>query len=539
MPATSNSPLDGSFDDLVNDILKDWHVPGLSISVVHGEETWSKAYGFARLSGGTGAEAETKTTPDTLFYAASTTKAQLCAVWSVYMHSEANQSKPKNEQINWCTPLVDIIGEDFILQDRVQTAHVTLEDALAHRSGLPRHDLCYGKEGPNTARAMTRHLRHLPLKHEVRAKWEYCNIMYAAASHALETITGKPLREVFREWLWMPLGMESTYLGYGEAARAVTEESKVLARSHYWTKMPGSSDYADGELREQEYIDFPEISGAGEVISTADDYARWTRCLLSPASLPASPLTEAMIKELWTARAVVAEESDMQAPFDGGMLNYALGWFVSSYRGYKCLWHPGGIIGAGSLVMLVPELGWGMSFFGNGNDVGAKLRSMPFALLDRVMGVPEGEKGGFGKVEEAVMRQYGKLRDGMLEPKKKTYPSAPPQADVPLTLLLEEYAGTYRSQAYSRLTFSVKERDDGIKVLFFFMDNKTWPTVLELEHVNAEIWLGTSYWPDGPLRTAFRAESKVGVDGKVQGLGIAMEASLPEHLIWFERDAVD
>lgn len=90
-------------------------------------------------------------------------------------------------------------------------------------------------------------------------------------------------------------------------------------------------------------MNFPEVSGAGEVISTADDYAKWMRCLLSNSS----PLTSSMTKDLWTARSMVTDEGDMQAPYDGNLLDYGLGWFICSYQGYRVLYHPGGILGAG------------------------------------------------------------------------------------------------------------------------------------------------------------------------------------------------
>ena len=45
MPAASTNPLDADFDELVNGTLSSWHVPGISIAVVVGDEVFAKACG--------------------------------------------------------------------------------------------------------------------------------------------------------------------------------------------------------------------------------------------------------------------------------------------------------------------------------------------------------------------------------------------------------------------------------------------------------------------------------------------------------------
>lgn len=37
-----NTPFHASFDSFVDDLMKDWHIPGLAIAVVHENKTWSK-----------------------------------------------------------------------------------------------------------------------------------------------------------------------------------------------------------------------------------------------------------------------------------------------------------------------------------------------------------------------------------------------------------------------------------------------------------------------------------------------------------------
>ena len=39
---TAANPLDAEFDNLVYDIIASWHVPGISIAVVSGEQVFAK-----------------------------------------------------------------------------------------------------------------------------------------------------------------------------------------------------------------------------------------------------------------------------------------------------------------------------------------------------------------------------------------------------------------------------------------------------------------------------------------------------------------
>lgn len=56
------------------------------------------------------------------------------------VHSE--ESGLKN--IKWTTPIADVLRDDFVLTDEYATSHMSIEDALSHRSGLAAHDVSYG-----------------------------------------------------------------------------------------------------------------------------------------------------------------------------------------------------------------------------------------------------------------------------------------------------------------------------------------------------------------------------------------------------------
>lgn len=522
----ASSPLDSTFDELVRKTLDEWHIPGAAFSVVHGNDTWSKGYGIAQR------QPQKDVQSTTLFYVASTTKAQLCATWTVYIASEENQAKAKHRRISWSTPLVDIIGDDPVLQDPVTARQVTLEDAVSHRTGMPRHELSYGKEGATTMKGVVRNLRNLPLHNTLRTHFEYCNTMYMAATHALETVVGKPWAQIVRQYLWEPLNMRHTYAGYDEALEAVKDKGEVLAKGHTWTKLPGDPAEHEGTLVEEGYMDIPEVSGAGCVISTADDYAKWMRCLLSATS----PLSEDMLKELWRPRSLVPPNDQDCVPFDGKLLTYALGWFVGSYQGHKVLWHPGGLHGAGSNIMLVPDLEWGMTCFVNGHDGGPKLHGLGFELLDAALQLPKGNRSAKQKVDKECRKGFREAADNYAGARRCFYPDAPSSPSLPLSLPFEEYAGTYTNLGYGSVALTVEKRNDGANRLFTSW-KRAWAVAMRFNHVNAEYWLVERCLPNSPLLTGSKAQSQVGADGRVKGFFIAMESSMPNEMFWFERSS--
>ncbi|RYO87225.1 hypothetical protein DL764_008891 [Monosporascus ibericus] len=86
-----------------------------------------------------------------------------------------------------CTaPISYLLREDFILSDEWNTTHITVEDALSHWTGYPRHDLVVR----GLTRDSVRNLRNLPMSAEPRARYQYCKKMYGAVGYLIETLTG-------------------------------------------------------------------------------------------------------------------------------------------------------------------------------------------------------------------------------------------------------------------------------------------------------------------------------------------------------------
>lgn len=330
---------------------------------------------------------DTAVTADTLFYTASTTKAFVAAALGLLIDSgnytelspgadAGGRTRPR--PLDWTTPLSAVLRDDFVVADDAwATAHLTVDDALAHRTGLAGHDLTrsrrYGLEleeeeeeeeeednraaavrYPAGVREVTRSLRHLPLTTGPRTTYRYCNLMFLVLSHAVETLAGgRWLGDVLHDWLWAPLGMRSTFLSLDHARAAPAPA--FLAQGYYWADAADAADSAA-------YVAVPhmpldEVSGAGGIISTVVDYARWLRCWIDgPASASASasataasasaacggiPLSAASFDHILAPKIFTTDTAASPAPFDAPVA-YASAWTTSSYRGHRFWGHSGG-----------------------------------------------------------------------------------------------------------------------------------------------------------------------------------------------------
>jgi CubicO group peptidase (beta-lactamase class C family) len=75
-------------------------------------------------------------TPETLFFGGSTTKAFTAAALAVLI------ANGNHTGLSWKTPVVELIRDDFVLEDEVRTGLITVEDVLSHRTGMPRREWC-------------------------------------------------------------------------------------------------------------------------------------------------------------------------------------------------------------------------------------------------------------------------------------------------------------------------------------------------------------------------------------------------------------
>lgn len=276
------------------------------------------------------------------------------------------------KDIQWTTPISHIIRDDFVLSDSYWTEHITLEDALCHRTGMPRHEKCYGGKDV-TAQKITRQLRHLPLTKEPRTVSQYCNLMFVAVSHAVEVRTGEKLANFLSRRIWQPLGMSDTYFVLSDAEKS----GKPFSKGYYWDK-------EKNENVPVPYMDMPEISGAGCNISNVVDYSKWLRTMINMEG----PMSKAGHQQLVKPRITF----DIGLPPSMPSIFAGLGWFMLWYQGQKILWHTGGLKGFTAIVYYIPARSWACVMMSNSTLGSFMHESLAWHLIDEFLAVPLSER---------------------------------------------------------------------------------------------------------------------------------------------------
>lgn len=419
---------------------------------------------------------------------------------------------------------------------------MTFEDALSHRTGMPRHDLSYG--GPNfTIRDAVRSLRHLPLTAELRTKFQYCNLMYVVVSHAIETITSTWLGDFLFERIWEPLGMSSTYFSLEDAKAAVSAGNASLARGYLWAN-------STQEYFEVPYMDETVGSGAGAVISNVLDYAKWLRCMMTMSP----PLSQAGHTAVRSPR-IHSAIPDVP-PFTGSE-SYGLGWQISIYRNEPLLWHGGGLTGFGAVMAYLPRKQWGVAMMGNTATTSSFVQqTLMFQLLDDFLSTPQSERYNWtAQIEKLTEQADYSLRHA----DERLYPNAPKgEKALPLSLPLDSYTGLYSHPGYRNLTLTLINKNAtyapsdlpdprSTQLLHADVWDRMLPQLVNLHHVSGEYFLiHTRFEALANTSEAYidyalvwdsmvPAEFRIGADGKVAEMGVGIERLMGKEKIWFRK----
>nr|GAT58962.1 predicted protein [Mycena chlorophos] len=274
-------------------------------------------------------------------------------------------------RFGWDTKLRDLLPEEWLLEDEWATEKADLKDLLSHRTGLPTHDLSYSPyDSPADVVAKMRHLR---AANELRAQYEYTNLMYIAGAHIISKYSGLDYRDFVAKRIFEPLGMSSSMLYPAEAAATgrLTQAWSPVSGRRIRFFMPENSA--------------PLIAGAGGVQSTVEDMSRWLRTVLNHGVDPRTNQTIISKSTFDLATSAISVLSETGNPF-ASIMGYGMGWIRFSYRGHDSLSHSGGAPGVGTRVEVYPDDGFGIVLLTN-TAAQEGSRTIPPMIVDRVLGL--------------------------------------------------------------------------------------------------------------------------------------------------------
>jgi len=470
LPAQTKEPFKG-LDVFVKQAMALQQVPGLSLAIVRNDSVlYLRGYGVEEVG------TSTPVDENTIFAIGSSTKA-FTAILVAMMVSEGKMDF--DGKVSSYLP-------DFRLYDPYESAEVTVRDALAHRTSLPRADLLwYGSTF--TRPEILQRFRFNEPDRSFRSVFVYNNIMVMAAGEAAARVAGTSWDSLVSTRVFTPLHMMSS-----------TTSIRPLAGNARFASphVPGP----DGPVA-IEPVNIDNIGPAGSINSTARDMAQWLRFQLGAGVYDGKRLVdEGPFLETHMPQMIRIGKPRLDST---GVFNtYGMGWFIERYRGEVLLQHGGEIDGFTAMVAMLPERNVGVVVLSNRTASIVPTVVMHY-VFDHQLGI---QRDWLAEATPRKRDKAGPRPEGQT-PAKRLVPPAP----------LASYAGTYRNRMYGDMTVAV----DGGK-LQMTRQGGVWKA--DLEYVNATNFRWLIRGDTGPI-IAF----DVGTDGKAEALMLRMGAEKIEY----------
>lgn len=287
--------------------------PGCALGVVRdGEFVYKKGYGTASL------ELGVPLTPQSVFYMGSVSKQFTAA--SVVLAAEQGFLS-LDDDVRKYVPELPSYGKT-----------ITLREMLHHTSGFRDVLGLLFLAGRNfedihpTPELLDLLSRQKALNYQPGEEFLYSNTNYFLMSVVIRRSTGKPLSQFAEENIFKPLGMTHT--------RFYDDHSVVVPG-----RVPAYSPLPAGGFRVDWSTNFDKI-GDGGLMSSVDDLLLWDR------NFYANKLGKgALLKEMQTQGVLN----------NGKQIEYALGLFISTYRGLPVVGHGGALFGYRTELLRFPQ----------------------------------------------------------------------------------------------------------------------------------------------------------------------------------------
>lgn len=417
------------FDDHVEKVMREWHIPGAAIGVLRdGKIVHIKAYGLRDTLG------QLPVTTDTIFPIGSITKSFTATGLGML----ADEGK-----LDWAKPVQHYLPE-FRLHDEMASARANVVDLLTHRTGVPGQEgmiSCLGTRewlDKNVSRRdIMRSLVHIEPTSGFRAAYEYNNEMYAAAGLLFEALDNKTWEEFTQSRILDRLGMSSTYLHVRDVPASLD-----VAQGHYYVHL-------EDRLERAGIHESRAIGPAGTIASSVPDMLKWVLFHINRGRHEQQQLLSLDAADRLILPHVPLPDTNPRNHVGGF---YGMGFMVFAESGRKkWVQHAGSISNCVSLVGFVPARRDGFVILTNWTDgLGyVPLQAIAADLSNRFFGRDRKDIiKNFRKVDDAQWEQVRSVRESV---RIQRQAGTKPSHKLPL------YAGVYESRIYRSVEVSQLE----------------------------------------------------------------------------------
>ncbi|XP_045184047.2 D-aminopeptidase-like [Mercenaria mercenaria] len=329
------------------------HIPGLTVSVVKDSETWTRGYGKADLSQGRMVD------NTTLFNIGSVTKSFTMVLLGILLTEKG---------LDWNAKVHDILGPDYEFIDEYRSKEMTLRDMLSHRTGLARLDIGVfsGYPADITREKLSIKMKNLPQQLPFRDAFLYNNYMFMMLGHVAEKLGGDTWEKLVTSKVLRPLEMTST--------RILKEPKNVLENGVAKPYIFKDNTFKNATL---DIYSLHPCEPAGAILSLLDPG------LLLDAFTTTTPTVDRAFLDSYFL-------THPEFPVSDTPVGYGHAWFTSAYRGYRRIWHSGGLFSYITHVWMFPDVNAGVYASVNGPALnklpGYAIRTVLYYISDKLLG---------------------------------------------------------------------------------------------------------------------------------------------------------
>jgi CubicO group peptidase (beta-lactamase class C family) len=422
-----SQPLSPSqIDSLVWRSMKTFDVPGMAVAVIKdGKIVLAKGYGVRSIKSGK------KVDTHTLFAIASNSKAFTTASLAMLVD---------RGKMHWDDKVRKYIPEFQVYAPYV-SANFTIRDLVTHRSGLGlgAGDLMIFPDKSNfSVDELIHNLRYLKPVSGFRAKFAYDNLLYIVAGEVIHRVSGMSWEEFVQKNIFDKLGMTESAPGLN-----LIKDHSDMADAH----VP-----VNGKLQVVHRFHQPMANAAGGINSNINDLIKWVTARLNGGKygdhLQYRLFSEKENREMFSPQTILPVRNS--GTYNTHFEAYGLGWFMKDVKGYKQIWHTGGLSGMVTQITMVPELKLGIIVLTN-QESGSAFHSVTDQILDGYLNIKGTHRVDEYKMQLDTRQQHAdRITKAVWEKVKQQKVSGAKKPD------LKPFTGIYRDAWFGNVDISLK-----------------------------------------------------------------------------------
>src|SRR5215212_3699189 len=195
----SPDPDFAAIDAYIQEEMRDVHIPGLALGIVHGDEVFHlKSFGKADPSG-------RAVTPQTPFILASSSKSfTALAIMQLSEEEKVDLDAPVQRYVPW-----------FRVADKAASNRITVRNLLNQTSGLPEdtafEPMLSNDMSGDALEERVRTLSDVQLNHRVGTAFEYTDANYDVLGLIVQKVAGQSYESYVQEHIFTPLNMTHSF----------------------------------------------------------------------------------------------------------------------------------------------------------------------------------------------------------------------------------------------------------------------------------------------------------------------------------------